>query len=259
MKIALLQMDVKLGAVKANRDKAVTMMQQAVAGGAKLIVLPELWTTGYRLDLIHELAETADGPTVKMLRTFAAEHGVEILAGSIAEKNDGRVYNSSYAISADGALISHYRKIHLIGLMQEDQFIAPGQKRGEVQFSFGKAGLIICYDLRFTELSRALALAGCQTLFVPAEWPTVRGRHWTALNIARAIENQMFVIAVNRVGSDDKNVFYGHSMVVDPWGDVLAEATETEEEVILVDVNFGSVAEIRERIPVFRDRRPLLY
>lgn len=255
----MLQMDIRLGDVNANRDKALAMMKQAVAGGAKLIVLPELWTTGYRLDRIHELAETDDGPTIKMLRAFAAEHSLEILAGSIAEKRDAGIYNSTFAIGSDGGLIGRYSKIHLIGLMQEDEFITPGRKRGEVEFSFGKAGMIICYDLRFTELPRTLALTGCQTLFVPAEWPAVRGRHWSVLNIARAIENQMFVIAVNRVGSDDKNVFYGHSMVVDPWGEVLAEATETEEEVVLLDVDFGAVENIRKRIPVFRDRRPQLY
>jgi omega-amidase len=223
------------------------------------MVLPELWTTGYCLDRIHEMAETVEGPSIQMLRVFAAEHKVEILAGSIAEMRDGRVYNSTFAINAGGEVIGHYSKIHLIGLMQEDTYIACGDKRCEVEFSFGKAGSIICYDLRFTELPRSLALSGCQTMFVPAEWPASRGRHWTILNIARAIENQMFVIAVNRVGSDANNTFFGHSMVVNPWGEVLAEGSETMEEVLIVDVDFASVAEIRSRIPVFKDRRPTLY
>jgi len=98
-----------------------------------------------------------------------------------------------------------------------------------------------------------------KTLFVPAEWPLSRGKHWRALSIARAIENQMFVIAVNRVGSDPDNVFYGHSLVVDPWGEVLAEGSETEEQVLVVDVDFAAVEEIRRRIPVFADRRPECY
>lgn len=259
MKIALLQMDIVLGDVEANKAKALSMMRKAVEKKAELLVLPELWSTGYRLDRIHELAEPADGPTLQMLNNFAKDNQVEIVTGSVAELRDGKVYNSAFAINAKGKTIAHYSKIHLIGLMQEDTYIASGDHQSKFDLSFGKAGLIICYDLRFTELPRTLALQGCQTLFVPAEWPASRGRHWVILNTARAIENQMFVIAVNRVGKDDKNTFFGHSLVINPWGEVLAEGSENEEEVIVVDVDFASVAEIRQRMPVFKDRKPQYY
>jgi len=259
MKVALIQMDIVLGDVAANRAKARMLLEQAIQGGAKLLVLPELWTTGYQLADIQQLAETESGETLAMLRQLAQRQGVEIISGSIAEQRAGKVYNTAYAIDRTGEIVAKYSKIHLIGLMAEDKFITPGNDRVVFDLSFGRGGLIICYDLRFGELPRALALDGCQALFVPAEWPAVRGEHWRALNIARAIENQMYVIAVNRVGRDRDNEFFGHSLIVDPWGEVLAEGAATEEQVILAEVDFTAVAEIRQRIPVFADRRPECY
>jgi predicted amidohydrolase len=259
MKVALLQMDIALGDVAANRRKAADMIAAAIGRGAKLLVLPEMWTTGYKLAAIHELAEPEGGPTLAMLRAAARDKGVEMITGSLAESRDGKVYNTCYAIDAAGDVVAKYSKIHLIGLMEEDRYIAPGDAKAMFELSFGKAGMIICYDLRFTELPRALALAGCRTLFVPAEWPASRGAHWRALNIARAIENQMFVIAVNRVGRDEGNVYFGHSLVVDPWGEVLAEGSADNEEVLVVDVDFAAGEEIRRRMPVFADRRPQYY
>lgn len=259
MKVALIQMDIALGDVAANRAKAMAMLAEGVGRGAELLVLPEMWTTGYALEEIHNLAEPPGGPTLAMLRGFARERGVAVVAGSLAESGGGRVYNTAYAIGPDGEVAARYRKIHLIGLMAEDRYLSPGEARCTFDLGFGPAGLIICYDLRFTELPRALALEGCRTLFVPAEWPASRGRHWTALNIARAIENQMFVIAVNRVGRDAANLFCGHSLIVDPWGEVVAEGTGEAEEVIVADVDFAAVEEIRKRMPVFNDRRPECY
>jgi omega-amidase len=259
MKVALLQMDIALGDVAANRRKAAAMIAEAIARGARLLVLPEMWTTGYKLAEIHKLAEPADGPTIQMLSAAAKTNGVEIITGSIAEARDGRVYNTCYAIDRCGGLVAKYSKIHLIGLMEEDRYLTAGDRKTLFTMSFGQAAMIICYDLRFTELPRALALDGCQALFVPAEWPAARGSHWRTLNIARAIENQMFVIAVNRVGADDSNLFYGHSLIVDPWGEVLAEGPEKDEAVIVADVDFASVAAVRQRMPVFADRRPQCY
>ncbi len=259
MKVALLQMDIALGDVAANRRKAGAMLAEGLARGARLFVLPELWTTGYKLAEIATLAEPEGGPTLAMLTAFAREHGVEVISGSIAEARDGKVYNTCYAIDADGEVVAKYSKIHLIGLMAEDRYLAPGDSKALFELSFGPAGMIICYDLRFTELPRALALAGCRTLFVPAEWPASRGAHWRALNVARAIENQLFVIAVNRVGRDEHNIFFGHSLAVDPWGEVLAEGSADGEEVVVADVDFAAGEEIRRRMPVFADRRPQCY
>lgn len=259
MKVALVQMDVVLGDAAANRGKAERLMAQGIARGAELFVLPELWTTGYHFAELAALAEPEGGQTICLLQRFAREHGVEIIAGSILERRNGKVYNSAYAIGRAGQLLARYSKIHLIGLMAEDRYLCPGNERSVFEMGFGQAGVIICYDLRFPELSRALALQGCQALFIPAEWPAARGDHWRALSIARAIENQLFVIAVNRVGRDRDNTFFGHSLVVDPWGEVLIEGSATEEELLVVDIDFGSVAAVRQRIPVFADRRPDCY
>ncbi|MDR3561613.1 MAG: carbon-nitrogen family hydrolase [Negativicutes bacterium] len=259
MKVALLQMDIVLGDVAANRAKGQTMIAEGLSRGAELLVLPELWTTGYQLADIHRLGEPEDGPTLTMLRQIARQNKVEMISGSIAETDGGRVYNTVYAIGRDGAILAKYRKIHLIGLMDEEKYISPGDAKAVFPMSFGLAGMIICYDLRFTELARVMALAGCQTLFVPAEWPAVRGQHWLALNIARAIENQSFVIAVNRVGKDRSNTFFGHSLIINPWGEVVAEGSETAEEVVMADVDFAAGADIRLRMPVFADRRPQYY
>jgi omega-amidase len=259
MKVALIQMDIVLGDIEINRCKAKLLIAQGCAQAVQLFILPELWTTGYQLQEIKKLAEPEDGQTICMLRQIARENRIEIIAGSIAELRNGKVYNTAYAIGRDGEILAKYSKMHLIGLMLEDRYLCAGEEKCFFEMSLGRAGMIICYDLRFTELPRALALQGCRALFIPAEWPSIRGKHWRALNIARAIENQMFVIAVNRVGNDQDNTFFGHSMVIDPWGEVLIEGSETEEELLVMDINFDAVEDIRKRIPVFADRRPECY
>ncbi|HMM19787.1 MAG TPA: carbon-nitrogen family hydrolase [Selenomonadales bacterium] len=258
MKIALVQMDIALGDVAANQAKIRELIGEGCRRGARLAVLPELWSTGYQLPEIRNLAEPEEGPSLGLLKGLAREHRVEIVAGSMAETDGAQVYNTAYVIGPDGAVRAKYRKIHLIGLMDEDRYLRPGHRKCLFDSAAGPAGIIICYDLRFTELPRAMALAGCRVLFVPAEWPSVRGRHWLTLNIARAIENQLFVIAVNRVGRDRSNEFYGHSLVVDPWGEVVAEGSD-REEVLVVDVDFAAGEEMRRRMPVFADRRPECY
>lgn len=258
MKIAVLQMDVRLGNVTANREKAAAMIQEGLNQGAELFVLPEMWTTGYQLEQIEQLAEASDGSTIKMLQKLAQENNIEIITGSIAESRNRKIYNTAYAINKQGQVIAQYSKIHLIGLMAEEQYISPGDKKCSFELSIGKAGLIICYDIRFTELPRALALEGCTTLFIPAQWPEVRGDHWRILNLARAIENQQFVISANSVNGRGRGKMYGHSMIINPWGEIIAEGSD-QEELIIADVDFSQSTDIRKRLPVFTDRRPQLY
>nr|WP_092074520.1 carbon-nitrogen family hydrolase [Dendrosporobacter quercicolus]NSL49088.1 carbon-nitrogen family hydrolase [Dendrosporobacter quercicolus DSM 1736]SDN00093.1 Carbon-nitrogen hydrolase [Dendrosporobacter quercicolus] len=258
MKVAVLQMNVRLGDVEANRQKALHMIHTGLAHHAQLFVLPEMWTTGYRLDQIHTLAEPETGPTLLLLQRLAREYSIEIIAGSIAESRNSKIYNTAYAIDKTGAIIAKYSKIHLIGLMAEEKYISPGDRKCSFELSTGPAGLIICYDIRFTELPRSLALEGCTTLFIPAQWPEQRGEHWRVLNQARAIENQLFVISANTVNGRGNGKMYGHSMIIDPWGKIIAEGGSTEE-LILADVDFSTVADIRKRLPVFTDRRPQYY
>jgi predicted amidohydrolase len=257
-RIAVLQMDIQLGQVEANRQKAMAMIQKGLQQGAELFLLPEMWTTGYQLDQIQQLAEAADGPTISLLQQIAREHNVEIISGSIPEARNGNVYNTAYTINRTGQVIAQYSKIHLIGLMAEEQYITPGDQKCSFELSIGKAGIIICYDIRFTELPRALALEDCTTLFIPAQWPEVRGDHWRILNLARAIENQQFVISANTVNGKGRGKMYGHSLIINPWGEILAEGGE-QEQLIIADVDFSQSADIRKRLPVFTDRRPQYY
>lgn len=258
MKIGLIQMEVLPGEVELNRDKALALMGQAVEQGCRLVVLPELWTTGYALNNIEELSESTQGETLAALRAFAREQAVEVITGSIPIKDDGKVYNSAFALDPCGHIRSSYRKIHLFSLMGEERFFQPGEQTALFEMSFGKAAMIICYDLRFPELARTLAVNGARALFVLAEWPSLRGEHWRILNIARAIENQMFVFAVNCVGRHKQNIFYGHSLAIDPWGRILAEGDD-REAVLTAEIEWTMAADVRSKMPIFADRRPDVY
>jgi omega-amidase len=154
--------------------------------------------------------------------------------------------------------LADYSKIHLFRLMDEHQYLTAGDKSVTVDLPFGRAGLAICYDLRFPELFRGYALAGAEMVFLPSEWPHPRLVHWQTLVRARAIENQMFVFACNRVGADVRNEFFGHSMVVNACGEILAEGGEGEE-LITLTADLSKVQEARRKIPILQDRRPEVY
>lgn len=257
MRVALVQMDIELGRPDLNRARAADLVRQA-AVGADLVMLPEMWTTGYALpDLLGNLADREGEPTGAFLADLARETGT-YLVGSVADERNGRVYNTATVHAPDGKRIGSYSKIHLVPMMDEHIYLAPGDSLTVLDIGGVGAGLAICYDLRFPELFRTMALGGAQLMLIPAEWPTQRLAHWRTLLQARAIENQAFVVACNRVGRDANNGFPGHSMVIDPWGTILAEAGEGEE-ILRAGFDPAQVAEIRQRIPVFRDRRPDLY
>lgn len=166
--------------------------------------------------------------------------------------------NTIYVFDRQGNEAAEYSKIHLFRLMDEEKHLVSGDRVGEFTVEGVPAGMMICYDIRFPELARRLALVGAKILFVPAEWPHPRLHHWRTLLQARAIENQMYVVACNRVGVSGSTEFFGHSMVIDPWGEVIAEGGESEE-IIHASVSLDLVDEVRTRIPVFEDRRPQLY
>ncbi|CAG7621377.1 carbon-nitrogen family hydrolase [Paenibacillus allorhizosphaerae] len=258
--LALLQMDIAIGEPERNFAKLEQMLEQAVAHETKpdVILFPEMWNTGYALEQIHELSDVDGERTQAVLSAFSRKHGVMIIGGSIAEKKAGGVYNTMYAYDREGRRVADYSKIHLFRLMEEEKFLQSGDRAGQLELDGVPAGMMICYDIRFPELTRKLALGGAQILFVPAEWPNPRLHHWRTLLMARAIENQMFVVSCNRVGIIGTTEFFGHSMVVDPWGEVLAEGDETEQ-IIRAKVDLGTVPEVRSRIPIFEDRRPHLY
>lgn len=257
MRVALIQMDIQLGRPAENRARVLDLVRQT-AGQADLVVLPEMWTTGYALaELSGNLADRDGKPTDAFLSGLAAEANV-YLAGSRAVERDGRVYNLATVHGPDGRLLAEYAKAHLVPMMEEPLHLTAGDRLAMAEVEGVRCGLAICYDLRFVEMFRTLALDGAEVMIIPAEWPAVRLHHWRTLLQARAIENQCFVLGCNRVGNDGQNDFPGHSMVVDPWGNVLAEGDE-DECIIYAEIDLAQVAEVRTRVPVFKDRRPDLY
>lgn len=258
MKVSLVQFDVKDGQPQTNKNKVLELMQRALSDQPDVIILPELWNTGYALEQLEEIADENGEDSISWLSQFAREHQVALVAGSVATKRQGKFYNTGYTFAADGKLINAYDKVHLFGLMAEDDFLTAGQKESHFHIGSVAASHVICYDIRFPEWTRKLMSQGAELLFVSAQWPTSRIEQWKILLQARAVENQAFVIAVNRVGQGLKDQFNGHSLVIDPLGHRLLE-TDDSEGVFSAEIDVHQVAAVRGQIPVFDDRRTELY
>jgi omega-amidase len=255
--VALAQMDIALGDPAANLAAVRTYAQTAAARRADLLVLPELWSTGYDLERAGELADTLGEGIFAALGEIARTQHI-MIAGSTLARRAGRPTNTATLYAADGGLLADYSKIHLFGLMDEDHYLAAGQAAPVFDLPWGRSALAICYDLRFPELFRSYATRGAGVILLPSEWPHPRLEHWRTLVQARAIENQCFLVACNRVGADRNNRFCGHSLVVDPWGTTITEGGE-DAELLLASLDLAAVAAVRERMSVLRDRRPELY
>lgn len=256
--LSLGQMDVRFGNPPANLETVRRMTEESKRRGSDLILFPELWSTGYDLANAFSHVSRLDEGLHSDLAALARTIGIYILGSTLSIAGENKYENTLTVFAPDGSLLSHYSKIHLFRPMDEDKYLAAGDEIKTVDLPFGKAGLGICYDLRFPELFRAHALAGADMIFLPSEWPHPRLAHWQTLIKARAIENQVYVFACNRVGSDPANTYFGHSMVVDPWGEVIAEGGEGEE-LITIRVNLDRVRDARSRIPILQDRRPDVY
>jgi omega-amidase len=173
---------------------------------------------------------------------------------------DEKIYNSALIVNRKGEFIYQYDKIHLVPMLDEPLFLEGGQEQAQLfELDGVKCGVIICYDLRFPELIRSLALKGAKVLFIPSEWPIVRREHWRYLQIARAIENQMYVVSCNRVGAYNNVEFAGTSMVTDPTGNVVVEGSIHQEQTLTTTINMEHVNHARELVPIFSSRVPRLY
>lgn len=229
----------------------------AGARGADLVALPELWAAGYfAFDAYPERAEPLDGPTVALGREWARDLGCHVHLGSIVERAaDGRLYNTAVLIAPDGSIAHTYRKIHVFGYRsREAELLTPGDAVDVAATEHGPVAATTCYDLRFPELWRALVDAGAQTVIVPAAWPAARRAHWRLFTSARAVEEQLLLIACNAVGVQNGGVeLGGHSRVVDAWGEVLAEAGEAEG-ITFCEADPCEVADVRAEFPVLADR-----
>jgi omega-amidase len=257
-KIACIQMDIAFGNPEQNYKKASRLIDQANANKPDIIVLPELWTTGYDLDNLNVTAEAEANKAKGFFMEAAVKYHSHFIGGSVANKTEAGIENTMLIFDKNGEQAGTYSKLHLFKLMDEHLYLAAGKEKGLFSLDGHKFAGLICYDIRFPEWVRAHALNDVEALFVVAEWPIQRLEHWRALLIARAIENQCFVIACNRAGSDPNNKFAGHSMVIGPWGDVLAEGEEGEE-ILFAEIDLNEVKDARSRIPIFTDRRPELY
>lgn len=257
MKIACIQMDIAFGEPEENFRRVEEKMTEAVTNGAEVIVLPEMWNTGYALTQLEQVADR-DGKALGFLSDFAKNHGVYIVGGSVSTKKEHGFTNTMHVVNNQGEAIAEYDKAHLFGLMDEHIHLKSGESANLFEVDGVLSGGVICYDIRFPEWLRRHALEGAKVLFVPAEWPAPRVDHWRILLQARAIENQCFVVAVNRVGSDPANEFGGHSMIIAPWGEVRMELG-TGEEIGYAEIALDEVDEVRGWIPVFDDRRENIY
>ena len=257
MKIAAAQLEITLGQPERNISRARGLLSEAKQQGAELVLLPELWTTGYDLeraaDHAVDLTNGSDNAIAKLAREFDV-----YLGGSVLEKSDGKFFNAFTIYSPSGELLALYRKLHLFAPLREPAFLSAGDAPVMIELPWGKSGLAICYDLRFPELFRSYALNGTRLMLVCAEWPHPRLEHWRTLLRARAIENQAYVVACNAVGRANQTVFFGHSMIINPWGEVLAESGESET-VLSGEIDLGEVDRIRDQFPVLADRREELF
>ncbi len=248
--------------IAVNEDETVEARRARVAAlvraqaGADLVVLPELWTTGaFAFEEFGTAAEPLRGPTHEAMAAAASDTGAWLHAGSVPERGpDGRLYNTSLLYSPSGDLAASYRKIHRFGFDKgEAVLMGAGHEPVTVRLPETTVGVATCYDLRFPELFRTLVDAGAETFVVPAGWPERRRSHWTLLAQARAVENQAFVLACGTAGAHAGVPQAGHSIVVDPWGEVLAQAG-AGEEVLTVEFDPARAAETREQFPALKDR-----
>lgn len=260
LKVAIIQMDISIGNPDRNFAEAERLLELAVQAKNKpdVLILPEMWNTGYALEQIHELGDEEGVRTKALISSFCRRHHVNVVAGSIAERVEGRNYNTMYVFNRSGDMITDYTKIHLFRLMDEEKFFAEGNRIGRFELDGIPVGMMICYDIRFPELARKLAVSGAKVLFLPAEWPHPRLYHWRTLQMARAIENQMYIVSCNRVGVSGTTEFFGHSMVIDPWGEIVCEGQE-KEAILTASLDMSVVDKVRSTIPVFEDRRPDCY
>jgi len=255
IKAAALQFNIALGDIDSNVAYVTQALRRLAQQGVELAVLPEMWSCGFAYRDLNALARRTP-ELVAQLSGLSRELSMTIV-GSLPEPHGDKVFNTAYLLDR-GTLAGTYRKLHLFSLMGEDRALDAGDSILLAQTSVGKIGVMICYDLRFPELARRLAVDGAEIIVVPGEWPKPRAEHWRTLLRARAIENQLFVVAANCCGVVGKLDFFGASMVIGPKGEVLAEGGyENCEPTAVLDP--AEMAQWRESIACFRDRRPDCY
>lgn len=254
MHISSIQFEIKDKRTKAESIQHMSALLDSIPS-SELILMPEIWTPGYfSFDRYKKEAEPLDGPTVAYFRKKARERESTILMGSIVEQEGENFYNTSVLIDPQGEITGRYRKIHLFGFQSEEaQILTKGEEAPVFKTTLGTVGLSTCYDLRFPELFRSMMVKGASLFLVVSAWPAVRLNAWRLFCQARAHENFAFLIACNSAGSNQGKTFAGHSMVVSPGGEILAEAA-AGEEVLSMDINIKEGLKLRNEFPALQDR-----
>ena len=256
MLVSAVQMDVRTRDVRGNIERAFRHIQEAARRGSRAVLLPEMWNTGFAYPDLMDVARAAEAPTSEFLRDAAREAKMWVL-GTVPEPTPSGVYNTLLWVSPTGEVAGRYRKAHLFCPTNEDEFFVAGKEAPVVETDFASTGGLICFDIRFPELARLLTLGGAKILFVPAQFPNPRRDHWETLLRARAIENQVWVVAANRVGESGSLSFFGFSMIVDPWGRIAEGLDAPREGVVTHRIDLELVDDVRSQLPC--PRRPDLY
>jgi omega-amidase len=257
-KVALAQMAIATGQSAQNHQAVRDWATRAAAQGADLLLLPELWPTGYDLARAADDATPLNTGPFALMASLAQEHRFYV-AGTALEANPaGAPFNTAALYGPDGRLLGAYRKVHLFPPMGETVHMTAGADLPVFDLPWGRTALAICYDLRFPELWRSYTAAGAHLILIPAEWPASRVEHWRLLLRARAVENQLCVAGCNRAGPDADYEFGGYSAAVDPWGRVLVEGG-SDPGLFIATFDLDEVARCRHLFPFLDDRRPELY
>lgn len=267
IKLALCQMDV-IDDKERNLKKATEMIVESVEKNADFIVLPEMFNCPYSNDKFIEYQEEEHAsPTLNLISSLASENNVYILSGSIPEKDNGNLYNTSYLFGRDGKIIAKHRKMHLFDIdvkdritFKESDVLTAGNDFTIADTEFGKIGIGICYDIRFPELARIMVEEGALILLYPGAFNLTTGpAHWELLFRSRALDNQVFCVGVAPALNKNASYHsYGHSIITNPWGEVIAKADE-KEELVIAEITLNEIKKVREELPLLKNKRKDLY
>lgn len=252
-KVAIAQIDIVLADKNLNLKKIADFSSKASEQDANFICFPEYFSTGNIPEKFEKMAEIIPGDTTNKLTEIAQENKINII-GSIIEKTEKHLYNTAVLIDSKGVLVGKHRKIHLF--LDEVKFLAHGKRCNIVATEYGKIGMIVCYDTIFPEVSRKLAISGAGIIFIPANWPDPFLPQWKLASSARALDNQLWVVAVNRCGKDDRFTYFGKSRIINPYGEVVCECSG-KEELIIFEIEMNKSDEFKGVVNFLNDRQPI--
>lgn len=265
MQISLAQISVRQSDIAQNLEKGAQYIKEASRQGSQIICFPEMWTTGFHFEKNKTLC-TSQNNTLEQIQTLCKEHNIWHSGSLLLPDAQGNPTNAHLLIDNNGTVMARYNKIHLFSFMKEDEHVSSGNEIISHKTPFGTVGLTVCYDIRFCELYRTLALRGASLILTPAAFPSPRLEHWTTLTKARAIENQLFMAATNQVGTEDFSflgageiTYVGNSALYDPFGNTILSAGSSAELLLTAEINLNDSISLQSTMHVLKDRRPDLY